>query len=248
MTSPIAAPPADAAPPSSDPISTAFAGPDRAVMVAADELASRIAANKLAKDDSPETIKAVFDAAGFDQAGAAADVQRHREIIEVRHIISESRQAHDSVALIDAELARHQARREKVLRELDAEGRRLADARQEPALVATREEGAVRDLRKRLLPAYVQDQLAEIQDRLNVLAPHMQRLEILPPFKPATISEGSLGAATTPARHQQERDRLERVNAEGLRQHEDLVRWLQDRKARAHRLQGREEELRSLYL
>lgn len=53
---------------------------------------------------------------------------------------------------------------------------------------------------------------------------------------------------TSVIRRQQERDRIERHNAEGKKQHDELVRWLEQRKAQVERLQERAEQLRGMYL
>jgi len=242
--------PASASPPSppaAKAVREAFA-PDLEVLKAADELAARLAAGNLTKAETPSTIRATFDAAGIDEAGAETEVERHRKMIEARRRIAAARRAR-------TEISRIEARRKELLVELEGHQKRihselrdLRDAQREPDALAGLEALARRALRTKLLPRYIQTELARISVELSTLAPHIQRLEQLRPFKPATVSADFRSAGTTPTRHQAERDRIARQNADGQKQHENLVRWLQDRKAQAHRLQERVEQLRGMYL
>ena len=240
-TTPIAASPA------ADAVREAFA-PDLEVLKAADELAARLAAGKLGKQDTQAKIRATFDAAGFDEEGATAEVERHRKIIEARLKIAEARRARTEISRIDA-------RRQELLAELEGHQKRihaeltdLRDAQLDPDGLVRLDALEGRDLQTKLLPGYVQTELTRISAELRTLAPHIQRLEALLPFTPATVSADFRSAATTPARHQAERDRIARLNVAGGKQHKDLIRLLQQRKVRADRLKAREQELRELYL
>ena len=254
MTATPAPPPATApdprspsAPPAANAVREAFA-PDLEVLKAADELAARLAAGNLTKAETPSTIRATFDAAGIDEAGAEAEVERHRKIIEARRRIVEARRARTEISRIDA-------RRQELLAELEGHEKRihseltdLRDAQMEPDTLALLEAHARRDLRTRLLPGYILDEIAEVQDRLNALTPDVQKLEGLQKFQPVTIDAGLLDGITTASGRRQERDRVERRNTDGQQEHADLVGRLEARKEEGRRLHARVEELRGTCL
>ncbi len=222
---------------------------NEAALHAADTLAARIASEKLTKADMPDAIRRTFREAGFDEAAAEAEVERHRRIIECRRRIAEGKAA-------GAELARLDSRRDELSAELgrteeriNAELRSLQEPRWEASTRQQHASDARRALERDLLPAFVLARLSPLQTRRAELAAEERRLDAaLGQHRPMPLDPGLLASMSFERSREDERKRVEAINHQRAKAREEFERRLEAIRRERAVLDDRGAALRGHYL
>ena len=214
----------------------------------ADELAARIAADRCGAKDTPGTIRKTFEAAGLDQTGAEAEVERHRKVAEWRQRLRQAEKAAATREKLDAEIAQVERQRAEALVEHDRRLRELGQRCEGVRSAAIVAQQARKELAA-LLPPHVRTELDVIAEEFIRLHKDERRLnDELRRHSPVEVDELRLACLQTRKQREEEREQVERANRARSTKRAELSAELDQVKTRQRELNAKAEKLRGIYL